>query len=63
MKVTIDPNLCEGNAVCEALAPAIFSVVHDEQAHLLVDDVDESQRQLVQRAADGCPRMAITVSD
>lgn len=71
MKVSVDPALCEGNAVCEALAPILFVVDDDGQAQLLADDVevgqvgeiDESQRGLVERAAESCPRLAIAITD
>lgn len=71
MKVSIDPKLCEGNAVCEALAPHLFVLDVDEQAKLLVDDsavgqvseVDLAHRNAVERAVENCPRLAISMTD
>jgi ferredoxin len=63
MKVVIDQELCEGNAVCEALAPDIFEVGSSFQARLLTDEPDESRRKVLEQAVAGCPRLAITVSD
>lgn len=69
MRISIDPDLCEGNAVCEALAPMVFDLDEDDQARVLADvqelggEVAEAHRLLVDRAAEGCPRLAISVSD
>jgi ferredoxin len=64
LKIHVDPVLCEGNAVCEALAPAIFGVGNGDQAKVLIDDgeLSNADLELVERAAAGCPRLAITVT-
>lgn len=66
MRVTIDPDLCEGNAVCEALAPMLFELDDADQARLLEagqdGDVADEHRDLVERAAQSCPRLAISVT-
>lgn len=67
MRIIIDPDLCEGNAVCEALAPLVFDLDKNDQARVLADakdasgEVSEDHRALVERAVDGCPRLAITI--
>lgn len=69
MRIEVDPALCEGNAVCEALAPMIFELDDRDQARLLAEvrgpggEVGDEHRLLVERAVEGCPRLAITVSD
>ncbi len=65
MQITIDGSLCEGNAVCEALAPAVFELDKAGQAHVLTGPdghVGEDERILVERAVEGCPRLAISVT-
>ncbi|MDQ7909350.1 ferredoxin [Phytohabitans sp. ZYX-F-186] len=62
MKVTVDPELCEGNAVCEALAPEVFAVGNDWQAKVLAPEVPDADRELVRRAAESCPRLAIMLT-
>jgi ferredoxin len=65
LKIHVDRELCEGNAVCEALAPAVFGLGAGDQAQVLTGDagaVDDAYRELVERAAAGCPRLAITVT-
>lgn len=61
MQVWVDPQLCEGNAVCEALAPAVFAVGSDWQVEVLHPQVPEEDHALVRRAAESCPRLAIRV--
>jgi ferredoxin len=63
VKIVIDHELCEGNAVCEALAPDVFAVENDDQARLLTGELTEAQQHAVLQAAAGCPRLAISVSD
>ncbi len=69
VRISIDPQRCEGNAVCEALAPMVFELDAAQQARLLTDvtgpggEVSEDYRTLVERAAEGCPRLAIDVTD
>ena len=65
MRITIDSSLCEGNAVCEALAPAVFELDKAGQAYVLAGpdgEVGEEERVLVERAVEGCPRLAISVT-
>jgi ferredoxin len=72
VRITIDHGLCEGNAVCEGLAPMVFDLDDEAQARVLPeaaegagrpDEVGEEHRVLVERAAESCPRLAITVSE
>ena len=63
MKIVVDHALCEGNAVCEALAPDLFEVGSNYQVQLLNETPDEARRTVVEQAAAGCPRLAISVQD
>lgn len=68
MRIGIDAGACEGNAVCEALAPTVFELDDRDQARVIDDvvtpdgSVSDEHRALVERAAEGCPRLAIQVS-
>jgi ferredoxin len=62
MRVEWDESRCALSALCTGLAPDVFSV--DADARLTVrTDLDDSQRQAAQDAADSCPTQAITVAD
>ena len=60
MRVTIDPRLCEGNGVCELVAPWHFEVI-DDLARLLTPQGADSDDAALLRAAEECPRQAILV--
>ena len=36
MKVTVDPDLCEANALCVAAAPEVFDLVDDDVVDILL---------------------------
>lgn len=59
LKVTVDHDLCEGHAKCEAAAPEVFKVGDDEISHVLVPMVSEELRPKVEKAIRLCPRGAI----
>jgi len=61
MRVRIDAELCEGNAVCQQVAPAVFTVGDDDRAHLLLEQPPEALREAVERAVRRCPRQALKV--
>lgn len=60
MKVVVDFNTCEENALCMGIAPEVFDV-QDDGLHLLTEEPDESLRAKVEDAARQCPVQAITV--
>ncbi|MBU8832807.1 ferredoxin [Mycolicibacterium goodii] len=57
----VDPDLCEGHALCVDLAPGVFHLDDDEVARAPVHP-SESQWDKVRAAVDACPRQAITIS-
>jgi ferredoxin len=63
MKILIDSDLCEGNAVCMKVAPEVFVVGEDDQAHLLNPDPPEELRAKVEAAVRRCPRQALAIQD
>jgi len=63
VKITIDPDLCEGNLKCMAAAPEVFQVGDDDKAYLLIENPGEEYRKKVETAARVCPRQAIRIDD
>jgi ferredoxin len=63
VKVSVDADLCQGHARCQALAPEVFDL--DEWGHAVVrvDDLVDDVAELAHRAALNCPERAITVSE
>jgi ferredoxin len=63
MRVVVDFDLCESNAVCMAVAPEVFEVRDDDFLYVLQDEPPEDLRPKVEEAARRCPKRAIRVED
>jgi ferredoxin len=61
MKIKVDFDLCESNAVCEALAPDVFELDDDDFLQLNTDEVTPENEQRVRQAVAACPRAAISL--
>ena len=60
-KIKVDFDLCESNAMCEALAPEHFQVDDDDFLQILEENVTEEQLANVQQAVASCPKSAISI--
>lgn len=63
MRVRVDPDQCEANAVCMGIEPRVFQVDDDDKLHILMDEVPEEMQDAVRRAVDSCPKRALYLSD
>lgn len=61
MKVVVDFDVCQSNAVCMEVAPKVFEVRDDGYLYILIDEPPESMRAEVEEAAETCPTGAITI--
>jgi ferredoxin len=61
MKIKVDYDLCESNALCEAMAPEVFEVDDDDNLQLKTDETTEENLANVKRAVAACPRAAISL--
>ncbi|GIW42508.1 MAG: ferredoxin FdxD [Candidatus Binatia bacterium] len=61
MRVVVDRDLCEGNAVCMKVCPEVFEVGEDDQAHLKIERPGEELRAKVEEAVARCPRQALSI--
>ncbi len=59
MKILVDYDLCEANAVCMSKAPEVFKVDDDDNLHILVENPGEDLRKKVEEAVRLCPRQAL----
>ncbi|TDC70718.1 ferredoxin [Actinomadura sp. GC306] len=61
MKVTVDPDRCQGHARCWEICPEVFAL--DEQGHgsVQVAEVPPELEAGARDAARNCPERAITV--
>ena len=63
MRVVVDFDLCESNAICMAVAPEVFEVRDDDFLYVLDDHPDESLRDKVEEAVRRCPKQAISLEE
>lgn len=61
MKVVVDFDICQSNAVCMEVAPQVFEVRDDGYLYVLQENPSEAMRAEVEEAAERCPTGAITI--
>jgi ferredoxin len=63
VRVIVDHDRCEGNAVCLGIAPDIFDLDDEDYAVVKRDPVPADQEALVEQAIQECPRAALLRED
>ena len=63
MRVIVDFDKCESNALCMAAAPEVFEVRDDDFLYVLDENPPEALRSKVEMAVANCPKQAITIED
>ncbi|BBZ47930.1 ferredoxin [Mycobacterium parmense] len=61
MMVTVDPDLCEANALCVAAAPEVFDLVDDEVVDILLPEPPAEMESAVAEAVIACPKQALRI--
>jgi len=63
MRVVVDFDLCESNAVCMGIAPEVFEVRDDDYLYVLQEEPPAELHDRVREAASRCPKQAISLED
>lgn len=63
MKVRVDYDVCESNAICEGFAPEVFQLDDDDMLQVLIEEPPAELHDDVRLAADRCPKQAITIEE
>lgn len=61
VRVSVDHDICVGNAMCETYAPKVFVLNDDRQSSVADSNADTVENIL--EAAENCPVSAIKVVD
>jgi ferredoxin len=61
MRIAVDVDLCESNAICAGIAPDVFDLGADDTVQVLREAPEEADRQRVEEAVRRCPKQAISV--
>ena len=63
MRVVVDFDVCESNAICMGVAPEVFEVRDDDFLYILDERPPESLRAKVEQAVRSCPKQAIKIEE
>lgn len=64
MRIEVDPDRCEGQAVCVGLAPKVFELNDDDEVvRVIVDEVPEESQKRALKAVEKCPMAALKVAE
>jgi ferredoxin len=63
MRVVVDFDKCQSNAVCMGVAPEMFEVRDDNFLYILDEHPPEELRPKLEEAVRRCPTQAISVED
>jgi ferredoxin len=64
MRIEVDPDRCEGQAVCTGLAPKVFELNDDDEVvRVIVDEVPEESQKRALKAVEKCPMAALRVAE
>ena len=63
MRVEVDRDRCEGNAVCVGISSDLFELDDEDYAVVKADPVPADQEDLAEQAIAECPRAALIRRD
>lgn len=61
MRVVVDYDLCDSNAICMGILPEVFEVRDDGFLYVLMEEPGEELRPRLDEAVRSCPMQAISV--
>jgi ferredoxin len=64
LRLYVDPDECEANAVCVGIAPEMFDLDDEDSLHVLVEHpVGPDQVARARDAVDSCPKRALFLKE
>jgi ferredoxin len=63
MKIVVNYDRCEANAVCVGVCPECFRVEDDDSLTVLLENPPEELRRRVDNAVRLCPRQALSIEE
>ena len=61
MRVVVDFDSCESNALCMGIAPEVFEVRDDDFLYIHMEEPPEEMRPRMEEAVLACPKRAISI--
>jgi ferredoxin len=63
MRVVVNMDVCESNAICMGIAPEVFEVREDDVLYVIDEHPPESLRPKIEEAVRNCPKQAISIEE
>lgn len=63
IELTVEPDVCEANAMCVNVAPDLFDLDDDDRLHVLVAHPAGASLERARQAVDVCPKQALALKD
>lgn len=63
MRVVVDRDRCEGNAICVGIDPELFQLDEDEYVVVTADPIPAAAEGRAEQAIAECPRAALSRRD
>ncbi|GII79354.1 ferredoxin [Sphaerisporangium rufum] len=63
MRIKVDYDACEANAVCMGLAPDVFEVDEEDNLHVLLPEPPPEMLDRVRHAVRSCPKAALSLEE
>ena len=63
MRIVVDYDLCESNAICMGIAPEVFEVRDDDFLYLLTETPGEELREKIEESARRCRKQATSIAE
>jgi ferredoxin len=63
VRVVVDFDLCESNAICMSVAPEVFEVRDDDFLYILDERPPDELRPKLEEAVRRCPKQAISIAE
>jgi ferredoxin len=63
VRVEVDRDSCEANAVCAGLVPEVFEVDDEDQLHIPGTEVPAGLADAVRHAVRSCPKAALRLEE
>ena len=63
MRIIVDRDRCEGNAICVGIDPELFELDDEDYVMVTADPVPSDAEERAEQAIAECPRAALTRAD
>ena len=63
MKAKVNKDACIGCGACQMIAPEVFEINDDGVSEVIMNEIDEDQKDEVASAVESCPTGAISTEE